>query len=120
VPYPLLPRYVVAGFTGWDDWYRVTGATRRALGLVGVRQGEPRALSAQEVAWMEKMVARTRAHKDRHETPQVGDAAQIIEGPFAGHTVKVEDIDRDQAKALLVVLNAMRVVEIPVSALQPA
>jgi transcription antitermination factor NusG len=126
-PYPMLPRYVFAGFEGWDDWYRLLrelagqGLDGQVQGIVAFG-GRRDPLPEREVRFLASLPSlppEGLPATNIHKALRSGGMAEIVDGPFAGQTVRVDSVARRRAKVLLKVLNGMHLVEVPLTALEP-
>jgi transcription antitermination factor NusG len=122
-PYPLLPRYVIVGLNCFDDWYKARAQTSLIQGFVSF-DGVPKPVPPADLAWLQSIVERGRATARSAGMPSIhraialGETAEIVEGPYMGHVVKVDGIDRQTARGILKTLNGWHVVSVPVSSLK--
>ncbi|MBL0374020.1 hypothetical protein JJB09_18525 [Rhizobium sp. KVB221] len=97
--FPVMPRYVFAGFAGDPSWFHVF-QTPLILSVVGV-QGEPAPIEGMGrlVSLFRNGLRRPDAerHMRTHREYGVGDAAVVVDGPLADRIVRVEEISGGHA-----------------------
>ena len=119
--YPLFVSYVFAGIHGWGDFRDIRDNIDDVMGVVAFN-GKPSILSANDVRFIASLSGReaTMVDINPHKALVPGGAAQIIAGPFAGQSVKIDSVSAKRAKVLMNMLNSMQIVEISVAALEAA
>ena len=125
----LYPRYVFAAFDGYDDfrqargkindWFESRGKRPPILGLVGAA-GAPSKLSEADLAFIKSASVPRATLTNIHKAFQKGGAVNILEGPFAGLTAKVDNVSRKKIGVMLRIFNSMQVVDMAPSALEAA
>jgi len=115
-PYPMFIRYAFVGITGSPivAHHHIASEIEYYQGMLGWN-GRPSPLGGEEVEALMAMsgesiryVGSINPHKAALQ-PKVGGKAQIIEGPFAGQTVKVSAIRNQKAQVMLDMFNSMPV-----------
>lgn len=92
--FPVMPRYVFAGFSAEPSWYHVFRMPL-IVSVVGLK-GEPAPIDGMTnlVGMFRNGLRRPSAerHMRTHREYNVGDAAVVVDGPLADRIVKVEEI----------------------------
>jgi transcription antitermination factor NusG len=123
-PAAIVPCYVYPGFRSWDDYHRMMRLSEELNlglhGLIGMREGEPRVLRPEEQRFLESVTeGGTAAAKTAiHRSIKPGEDVRIASGPFAGHEAKFSGMGRDYAEVLIQIFGQMRVVSVPVGAVE--
>jgi transcription antitermination factor NusG len=119
---PLLVRYLFVGFDGEPNWFRTLECTS-IVGFVGL-DGAPRQVAYERIAAFMRGQRCLDApdhhrHMITHKEFEVGDTVEVLDGPFAGHHVKVERLDGKNARAVLTLFGQERPLPMPVDNLVP-
>jgi transcription antitermination factor NusG len=83
------------------------------------QDGEPYALPPSDVERLLSLSSVSAADNDPDKPIRPGDEAVIISGPFAGRTIKVDDIVGQRVRMLMEIFGSTKIVELPVAALAP-
>lgn len=104
---PLMPCYVLMGFTGVPDWQKLFSLSRPLQLVTSVCGQNHRARKLPETAysWIEEMLATTSADindKGKHSKSvfSKGDNVEILDGPFEGFVVEVQKANTKEAMCL--------------------
>jgi transcription antitermination factor NusG len=114
--YPLMSRYMFVGFDGFEDWYSLF-RFHLVQNVLGVN-GEPKQIDRN---WIKQSYRAYHDYKPPHELKYMrsghefkeGDMVEVIDGPFDGHKIKVEEIVGKKAISTVKFLNIDTKVSIP-------
>ena len=120
--YPVMPRYLFAGFAGQVDWYRLFQMPL-INAVVGVA-GEPRCFDNMGAFIRNFRNGLRRPGHDRHMPTHrefgVGDTAVIVDSALAGRHVVVESIDKGHAFFTLEMFGGEMRLSLPTDKLEAA
>lgn len=120
VPYVMASRYVFVGFETLPvPWHRLLGL-RLISGVIG-HEGQPIAIPPVTMrslfATSGEEEARTSAVR-LNRSIVAGDTVLITDGPFRGHQVRIEGIERNKASVLIEMFQTAQRIEISLDALE--
>lgn len=120
VPYVMASRYVFLGIgNSAFSWGRLMTMNAGIRPLMA--DGKPVLISPDT---MKDLFASSKEAKDRRSAVKlnksivIGDAVQITAGPFAGHVIRVDNIDKGRAKATIELFQRAQELEISLQDLE--
>jgi transcription antitermination factor NusG len=120
--YPVMPRYVFAGFDAEPSWFHVFSIPliRAVVGF----DGQPAKIRdmVKFISGFRNGLKRPEAERfmRTHREYGVGDIATVIDGPLAGRSVVVENIARGHAFFRMEMFGGEMVLNLPVGSLEAA
>lgn len=122
---PLIPGYVLMGFSGAPDWHKLFRFGRRQELVTSVcgHRGRAQAIPESSMNWIARMIKTIDVEViDRHEhgfgSLKSGDNVEVLEGPFQGHVVRVEELSGKSATCLIDLFGGKQNTKISVDNLQ--
>lgn len=126
VAYPAVAGCLFVGFErGRERWFDIFRAVRSIYGILGIN-GRPITLDGSRLMNFisDNRVQFDAAEEEKfmrtHHEFKIGDRVQIVEGPFDGHIVDVNNITGRNAHILIHILGGKQYVDIPLDKLEKA
>lgn len=127
VPYIMASRYVFLGFNKkeipWNDLHLMTEVCGVEFhGVVGIA-GNPIAIPTKTMRSLFNQSGEEEIRKSAvrlNRSIVAGDSVVISDGPFKGHQVNIEGIERGKAKVIVQIFQSAQMIEVDVGDLDPA